>query len=118
MDGLSVSVVPTERAGMAAGIFSTMRVAGEGIALALVSALLAALLAHHLGSTPPASQLAQQLIAGKLDARHAGLPAFSHGELVAAYLQAFRQLCLLLAGITIACAVAVQRSLRPTATLP
>ncbi|MGN4078236.1 MFS transporter, partial [Burkholderia gladioli] len=31
MDGLSVSVVPKSRAGMAAGIFSTTRVAGEGI---------------------------------------------------------------------------------------
>ena len=39
MDGLSVSVVPKERAGMASGIFSTTRVAGEGIALALVCLL-------------------------------------------------------------------------------
>lgn len=30
MDGLSISVVPAERAGMATGIFSTVRVAGEG----------------------------------------------------------------------------------------
>ena len=29
MDALSVSVVPKERAGMAAGIFTTMRVAGK-----------------------------------------------------------------------------------------
>lgn len=35
MDGLSVSVVPVSRAGMAAGIFSTVRVAGESIALAM-----------------------------------------------------------------------------------
>ena len=38
MDGLAVSVVPSERAGMATGIFSTVRVAGEGMALALVGA--------------------------------------------------------------------------------
>lgn len=31
MDGLSISVVPKERAGMAAGIFGTVRVAGEGL---------------------------------------------------------------------------------------
>ncbi|MGM3304349.1 hypothetical protein ACS26S_27150, partial [Bacillus cereus group sp. BC12] len=43
MDGLSVSVVPKERAGMATGIFSTTRVAGEGIALAIVGAVLAGL---------------------------------------------------------------------------
>ncbi len=40
MDGLSVSVVPVQRAGMAAGIFGTVRVAGEGIALAAVTARL------------------------------------------------------------------------------
>jgi hypothetical protein len=40
MDGLAVSVVPKERAGMATGIFNTTRVAGEGIALAIVTALL------------------------------------------------------------------------------
>lgn len=40
MDGLAVSVVPKERAGMATGIFSTTRVAGEGVALAIVSAVL------------------------------------------------------------------------------
>lgn len=44
MDGLSVSVVPKERAGMAAGIFNTVRVAGEGIALAVVAAVLTSLL--------------------------------------------------------------------------
>ncbi|MEB0150924.1 MFS transporter, partial [Pseudomonas sp. CCC2.2] len=48
MDGLSVSVVPKERAGMASGIFGTTRVAGEGISLAIVSALLAVLIQSHL----------------------------------------------------------------------
>lgn len=40
MDALSVSVVPKERAGMAAGIFTTMRVAGEAIAIAAIGAAL------------------------------------------------------------------------------
>ncbi|NIF15317.1 MFS transporter, partial [Burkholderia sp. Ax-1735] len=43
MDGLSVGVVPKERAGMATGIFSTARVAGGGSALAIVGAVLAGL---------------------------------------------------------------------------
>lgn len=43
MDGLAVSVVPTERAGMATGIFSTARVAGEGVALAATRAVLLSL---------------------------------------------------------------------------
>jgi hypothetical protein len=62
MDGLSVSVVPKERACMASGIFSTTRVAGEGIALAIVTALLAGLaqtslansVAHRVAQTPQA----------------------------------------------------------------
>ncbi|UTY59266.1 MFS transporter [Massilia sp. erpn] len=42
MDGLAVSVVPKERAGMAAGIFNAVRLAGDGIALAAVGAMLSA----------------------------------------------------------------------------
>ncbi|MCS5772552.1 MFS transporter [Klebsiella variicola subsp. variicola] len=37
MDGLAISAVPMAKAGMAAGLFNTVRVAGEGIALAVVS---------------------------------------------------------------------------------
>jgi hypothetical protein len=40
MDGLAVSVVPKERAGMAVGIFNTTRVASEGVALTVVMAVL------------------------------------------------------------------------------
>lgn len=53
MDGLSVSVVPKERAGMATGIFSTTRVAGEGVALAIVSAILASLAKARLTTLLP-----------------------------------------------------------------
>jgi hypothetical protein len=40
LDGLSVSVVPKDRSGMASGIFNTSKVAIEGIALAIVTAAL------------------------------------------------------------------------------
>ena len=40
MDGLAISAVPVAKAGMAAGLFNTVRVAGEGIALAIVSAVI------------------------------------------------------------------------------
>lgn len=54
MDGLAISVVPKERAGMAAGIFGASRVAGEGIVLALAAAALATLLGKRLlASLPP-----------------------------------------------------------------
>ena len=48
MDALSVSVVPKARAGMAAGIFTTMRVAGEAIAIAAIGAVLVGLTAANL----------------------------------------------------------------------
>nr|UKE82365.1 MFS transporter [Pectobacterium sp. PL152] len=48
MDALSVSVVPKARAGMAAGIFTTMRVAGEAIAIAAIGAVLVGLTAENL----------------------------------------------------------------------
>lgn len=55
MDDLSVSVVPKERAGMAIGIFATMRVAGEAVALAIVGAMLVALTQSNLQDTLTAS---------------------------------------------------------------
>jgi len=79
MDGLSVSVVPVQRAGMAAGIFGTVRVAGEGIALAAVTAVLAALVTQRLapGSTVPVSTLGKAgayLATGSLAQASALLP--------------------------------------------
>ncbi|MGH2341899.1 MFS transporter [Segnochrobactraceae bacterium EtOH-i3] len=45
MDGLAIEVAPREKAGVATGMFSTVRVASEGIVLALVSAAYAWLIA-------------------------------------------------------------------------
>lgn len=49
MDGLAVSVVTPDRVGMATGIFNTVRVSADGVAIAVVSALLASLI--HTGMT-------------------------------------------------------------------
>ena len=79
MDGLSLSVVPKERAGMATGIFSTTRVAGEGIALAIVSALLSEFTRYSLihtslkadsGTADKIGDAAQHIVAGNLPLRH------------------------------------------------
>ena len=112
MDGLAVSVVPKERAGMATGIFSTTRVAGEGLALAVVGALLAALIARQLavdGAVPAsvAQGLAQQLAAGDLAGAAARWPAVPVATLVHAYHAAFDILARILAGITVLTAVMV-----------
>lgn len=126
MDGLAVSVVPSERAGMATGIFSTVRVAGEGMALALVGAGLAALLAWRLSAlaaqapqAPQAMQAvhatgraAQLLVTGNIAEAMALLPGLSAPAVLAAYGQAFGILLDVLAGITVLTALAVYGFLR------
>jgi MFS family permease len=116
MDGLSVSVVPKERAGMATGIFSTTRVAGEGIALASVTAIMAALLKASL--TPmlrvARSEVAQRLASGDLTAAADSLPALSRHTLVTSYALAFQHLSYVLIAITLASAVAAFALLRHT----
>lgn len=113
MDGLSISVVPRERAGMATGIFSTMRVAGEGVALASVTAVLAALMSARLHAGLPGAdasvfpQVAARLAAGDLGQALALLPGIAPASLRALYADAFGQLLAGLAVITLACAVGV-----------
>jgi MFS family permease len=110
MDGLAVSVVPKERAGMATGIFSTTRVAGESLALVVVLALLSAFIssamgeAHMQGDIPTA---AQRLAAGNIGLAQAALPASQKTALVATYADAFGELLFLLAAITFVTALFV-----------
>jgi len=121
MDGLSVSVVPTERAGMATGIFSTTRVAGEGVVLAIVAATLAFLSQAGLHRALPASdpalsariaEAAQRIATGDLHHAAAALPEISRPMLVQTYVDAFAILLCVLAGITIASAFAAAGFLR------
>ncbi|WP_052201945.1 MFS transporter [Ensifer sp. ZNC0028] len=109
MDGLAVSVVPKERAGMATGIFSTTRVAGEGIALAIVTAILSALTAWNLGpeAGANAAPMAQRIVTGNLAAATLLAPETSHAALLQAYGDAFSVLLLVLTGITVATAAVV-----------
>jgi Na+/melibiose symporter-like transporter len=114
MDGLAVSVVPTERAGMATGIFNTTRVASEGIALAIVSAALSGLVSLHIGrllhpSEMSAQQLreaSQRLATGDLAHAASLLPEAVRPHLIQAYLSSFGGLSWALAAITAASAVA------------
>jgi len=122
MDGLSVSVVPKERAGMASGIFSTTRVAGEGIALALVVALLAGLLQHALGQVQvrgdSALLAARQLAGGDLAATAAALPEVARERLLALYTGAFSQLLQVLVVITLLSALVVRVALHEPRRTP
>ncbi len=73
MDNAAVSVVPVERAGMASGIFNTMRIAGETVAVAAAGGFLASYARSDLTSTAPefaqqAPRLAGEATQGRLDA--------------------------------------------------
>ncbi|MPS27048.1 MAG: MFS transporter [Alcaligenaceae bacterium] len=122
MDDLSVSVVPKERAGMATGIFSTMRLAGEAVALAAAAALLLALtqsgLAHALHEPRAVAAIpaiANDMAAGALEHAAAQLGGDGRALLVAVYADAFRSLLLVLAALTLAGALAAWLLLRPGA---
>lgn len=94
MDNLSVSVVPVERAGMATGIFNTVRVAGEGVALACVSSLFTFLVVRQFNSVQAAGKLAPALLNG----------AAIDPLILPLAENAFHQLMLVLAAITVVCA--------------
>lgn len=115
MDGLSVSVVPVQRAGMAAGIFGTVRVAGEGIALAAVTAVLALLIGQQLHGAPTASlvRAGAYLATGSHAQAAALLPATGGLQLQQASAEALAILLRILALLTAACAVLLHLLLRP-----
>jgi hypothetical protein len=102
MDGMAVSVVETERAGMATGIFNCVRVSADGIAIAVAGALLAFLIQGALLGTLAAADPAVVIEAANRaalgDLAHAS--ALVSGEralLLATYDQAFRRVLYILA---------------------
>jgi len=105
MDGLAVSVVPKERAGMAMGIFSTTRVAGEGVAQAIVAALLAGLVQTRLHDISP--EAAQRLAMGDLRQAMSLIQDANANGLIQGYGEAFHVLLYVLCGITTLTAVMV-----------
>ncbi len=112
MDGMAVSVVPKERAGMATGIFSTTRVAGEGVALAVVSALLSTFTANHLAALPGEALntiigAAQHLATGDLNGAEQLLPTAGLAALTQGYSAAFSTLLQVLTAITLLTAAVV-----------
>ncbi|GAB3921721.1 MFS transporter [Mucilaginibacter myungsuensis] len=102
MDGLAVSVVPKERAGMATGIFSTSRVAGEGVALAIVTALLSALIRTNLSPVAgsKAGAVAQRLVTGDLKAASEIAASVQRETLLQGYNNGFTATLWFLSGIT------------------
>jgi len=107
MDDLSVSVVPKERAGMATGIFTTMRVAGEAIAIAITGAIVSAFSwsSLHTRLAAPADagtlrELANRVASGDLTQLPPGL-VMNHAALVGVYADAYHATLLILALVTL-----------------
>lgn len=118
MDALSVSVVPKERAGMAAGIFTTMRVAGEAIAIAAIGAALMGFTIARLTvrSTEQAIQLpdtAAALASGI--GSGSGIDAQASALVHASYTDAFHAVLIVLAVLAALAAVVCFLTLRTPA---
>lgn len=113
MDGLALSAVPVEKAGMAAGLFNTVRVAGEGIALAMVSAFLTRMNDLNLSksvqglTSAEIHQAAAWLGGGNLQQAITLLPGVSRAVVQNSYDSAYLCLFRVLAAITLCCALAI-----------
>ncbi len=121
MDGLAVGVVPKDRAGMATGIFNTARVAGEGVTLAIVSAVMAALAHTSLTKLLPSgsgasaaniTQVSQQIATGDIAGAASTMPQLTQYALAGAYGDAFQVLVHVLSGVTLLAALAAFGFLR------
>ncbi|MFD5435473.1 MFS transporter [Kitasatospora sp. NPDC127067] len=107
MDDAAVGTVPVERAGAAAGVFNTMRITGESVAVSGAAALLTALTAAHLPGLPggEAARLAARAVQGQVD------PA-RREALAAGFTGALHVLGVVLAVLSAAGAVLTHRALR------
>ena len=122
MDAMAVSVVERDRVGMATGIFNTVRVSADGVAIAVVCALLATLIHAQAASALPGAdtlallQAANRAALGQLAEAAQVLPGA--GTLLhQAYDTAFGHVLYVLAGIALLLAVLVYALLgRPRTT--
>jgi EmrB/QacA subfamily drug resistance transporter len=120
LDGAAVSSVESSRAGMAAGMFNTMRLSGESIAIAVVGSLMVSLTSAHLKGalggiggpwTNSPDALASTLNQGQLQQPAALVPAnvreaFTHAA-ANAYTGALHDVLWLLAGLCLVATVLV-----------
>lgn len=79
MDAMAVSVVSADRVGMATGIFNTVRVSADGVAIALIGALLATLIQTHMAETAPQAiilEASSRAALGEIHAAASLVPGF------------------------------------------
>ncbi|MGE7435701.1 MFS transporter [Kitasatospora sp. NPDC001175] len=111
MDNAAVSTVPVQRAGAAAGIFNTMRITGESVAVSGAAALLTTLAAARLNdsglSSGEAARIAGQAVQGHVAEAH-------RAALAAGLTSAVHTLGLALAALSALGAVLTHLALAPT----
>lgn len=108
MDDLSIEVVSVDRAGMATGIFTTMRACGEAVCIAAALAVLNTLLQLKLDETAPdavATSLANHLVTGDLESAVMVVEFMGLETLFKFYSDAFSALVYGLAVLTFGAAV-------------
>ncbi|NWB96833.1 MFS transporter [Pseudomonas gingeri] len=108
MDDLSIKVVSVERAGMATGIFTTMRACGEAVCVAAALAMLNSFLQlRFVGeiSRQAASAAANYLATGDLASAASAVSPIELPALFEYYSGAFSSLVYGLAGLTLAAAI-------------
>ncbi|EGH33152.1 major facilitator transporter, partial [Pseudomonas syringae pv. japonica str. M301072] len=112
MDGMAISVVEKERAGMATGIFNAVRVSADGIAIAIAGALLATFIQWGLFdalkdvSPEVVTEAANRAALGDLHNATSilsGQAPLLHQQ----YVSAFRNLLFILSAATVLTAVAL-----------
>ncbi|WP_345627360.1 MFS transporter [Rugosimonospora acidiphila] len=110
MDNAAVSTVPVENAGAAAGIFNTMRITGESVAISGAAALLSTLTAARLSgsglSAKDAARIAGQAVQGQVATTH-------HATLAMGFTGAIHTLGLILAVLSTLGAVLTCLALAP-----
>lgn len=122
MDAMAVSVVERERVGMATGIFNTVRVSADGVAIAVVGALLATLINARVAavladaSDQNLLQAANRAALGQLAEAAALLPA-AQDLLRQAYQHAFGQVLYALAALSVLLAALVYALLGKSAAV-
>ncbi|MEU6283406.1 MFS transporter [Streptomyces sp. NPDC047028] len=123
LDAAAVSSVEPERAGMAAGMFNTMRLSGETLAIVIMSAFLVTSTGNRLSSgadrftTADSGSLADKLVGGDLSgalslAPRADRDAFT-SFLAGGYTGALHLTLWVLSGICLLSAAPIARLLRP-----
>ena len=110
LDGAAVSSVEPARAGMAAGMFNTVRLTGEAVAIAALGAILSGVIQNRLESAAAASRAhtaTGQLLQGNRSGASATLRTLRTSDVSDAYTHAMHIASVTLAGLMLAGVAAV-----------